>query len=145
MGTGSIAEEAEGAEAVSRGGRRGAQIAEVEAPLAAAGSPEKMELVTKRTTLRPVVADDVAALHSLWTDPAVRKYLWDDTIVTLRARGASGGRKRRRLRRTGTRIVGGARDGNRRLDRILRLPVGRERRRAAIRDLATLLGTGTDD
>jgi len=42
-----------------------------------------MTFVTARTTLRPVAVDDVAALHALWTDPAVRKYLWDDSIITL--------------------------------------------------------------
>jgi ribosomal-protein-alanine N-acetyltransferase len=41
-----------------------------------------MVLTTARTTLRPLVADDVPALHALWTDPDVRKYLWDDTIIT---------------------------------------------------------------
>ena len=41
-----------------------------------------MTLVTARTTLRPVAAEDVPALHALWTDSAVRKYLWDDTIIT---------------------------------------------------------------
>lgn len=41
-----------------------------------------MTLVTARTTLRPVSADDVPALHALWTDPGVRKYLWDDTIIS---------------------------------------------------------------
>jgi ribosomal-protein-alanine N-acetyltransferase len=41
-----------------------------------------MTLITARTTLRPVAADDVQALHALWTDPGVRKYLWDDTIIT---------------------------------------------------------------
>ena len=39
-------------------------------------------LITARTTLRPVAAGDVPALHELWTDPAVRKYLWDDTIIS---------------------------------------------------------------
>jgi ribosomal-protein-alanine N-acetyltransferase len=32
--------------------------------------------------LRPVESDDVDALHALWTDPAVRKYLWDDVIIS---------------------------------------------------------------
>ena len=40
-----------------------------------------MTFVTARTTLRPVTPDDVPALHALWIDPAVRKYLWDDTII----------------------------------------------------------------
>jgi RimJ/RimL family protein N-acetyltransferase len=41
-----------------------------------------MILITPRTTLRPVAPDDVPALHALWTDPAVRKYLWDDEVIT---------------------------------------------------------------
>jgi len=41
-----------------------------------------MELTTARTTLRPVTPHDVPALHALWTDPGVRKYLWDDTVIT---------------------------------------------------------------
>ena len=30
----------------------------------------------------PFTINDVDALHSLWTDPQVRKYLWDDEIIT---------------------------------------------------------------
>jgi RimJ/RimL family protein N-acetyltransferase len=29
-----------------------------------------------------VTADDTAALHTLWTSPGVRRYLWDDEIVS---------------------------------------------------------------
>ena len=50
-----------------------------------------MSLITARTTLRRVVADDVPALHALWTDPAVRKYLWDDTIITRERRSLLNG------------------------------------------------------
>ena len=38
-------------------------------------------LATRRTTLRPLTADDLAATHALWTDPGVRKYLWDDVVI----------------------------------------------------------------
>jgi ribosomal-protein-alanine N-acetyltransferase len=41
-----------------------------------------MTFVTARTTLRPVAPGDVPALHALWTDSAVRKYLWDDEVIT---------------------------------------------------------------
>src|SRR5258705_1198474 len=38
-------------------------------------------LNTGRLTLRPISSDDVDALHALWTDPDVRRYLWDDRII----------------------------------------------------------------
>jgi ribosomal-protein-alanine N-acetyltransferase len=36
---------------------------------------------TKRLTLRPCGLDDVDALHQLWIDPDVRRYLWDDIEI----------------------------------------------------------------
>lgn len=39
------------------------------------------KLVTRRTILRPLGVEDLAATHSLWTDPGVRKYLWDDVVI----------------------------------------------------------------
>jgi ribosomal-protein-alanine N-acetyltransferase len=41
-----------------------------------------MTLSTMRTTLRPVVRGDAAALHALWTDPDVRRFLWDDVSIS---------------------------------------------------------------
>src|SRR5512139_1946607 len=38
-------------------------------------------LNTGRMRLRPISSDDVDALHALWTDPDVRRYLWDDRII----------------------------------------------------------------
>ncbi len=38
-------------------------------------------LKTERLTLRPVAESDVDALHKVWTDPEVRRYLWDDVIL----------------------------------------------------------------
>jgi [ribosomal protein S5]-alanine N-acetyltransferase len=38
-------------------------------------------LNTGRLKLRPIATDDVDALHALWTDPDVRRYLWDDQII----------------------------------------------------------------
>lgn len=32
--------------------------------------------------LRPITEGDVEALHHHWTDAAVRRYLWDDEIIT---------------------------------------------------------------
>ena len=40
-----------------------------------------IDLTTERTRLRPLTIDDVDVAHALWTDPAVRKYLWDDVII----------------------------------------------------------------
>ncbi|HET6472915.1 MAG TPA: GNAT family N-acetyltransferase [Pseudomonadales bacterium] len=31
--------------------------------------------------MRPIDREDVDALHALWTDPDVRRYLWDDRII----------------------------------------------------------------
>jgi RimJ/RimL family protein N-acetyltransferase len=38
-------------------------------------------LETPRLRLRPCTADDIDALHALWTDPSVRRWLWDDQVV----------------------------------------------------------------
>ncbi len=38
-------------------------------------------LNTGRMRLRPISSDDVDALHALWTEPDVRRYLWDDRII----------------------------------------------------------------
>jgi ribosomal-protein-alanine N-acetyltransferase len=44
-------------------------------------------LETARLWLRPFAPVDVDALHRLWIDPEVRRYLWDD-IVIARERAA---------------------------------------------------------
>lgn len=41
-----------------------------------------VDLSSPRLTLRPVRPEDVDALHRHWTDPDVRRYLWDDEIVS---------------------------------------------------------------
>ena len=41
------------------------------------------ELETARLRLRPFVAGDLDALHRLWTNPGVRRYLWDDVEITV--------------------------------------------------------------
>ena len=40
-------------------------------------------LQTLRLSLRPIVTDDIDALHALWTNAEVRRYLWDDAIIDL--------------------------------------------------------------
>lgn len=39
-------------------------------------------LGTQRLALRPWTLEDIDALHALWTTPEVRRYLWDDTVIT---------------------------------------------------------------
>lgn len=41
------------------------------------------KLRTQRLALRPIVEDDVPALHRFWTNPDVRRYLWDDRIISV--------------------------------------------------------------
>jgi [ribosomal protein S5]-alanine N-acetyltransferase len=40
------------------------------------------ELTTARCDLLPVSSSDVGELHALWTSPGVRRFLWDDEIVS---------------------------------------------------------------
>ncbi len=39
-------------------------------------------LRTRRLELRPFALADVDALHALWTDPLVRRWLWDDEMIS---------------------------------------------------------------
>lgn len=41
----------------------------------------RRELETPRLRLRPCTVSDVDALQALWTDPLVRRWLWDDAII----------------------------------------------------------------
>ena len=36
---------------------------------------------TERLELRPWTHDDVDTLHAFWTEPEVRRYLWDDVVI----------------------------------------------------------------
>jgi len=36
---------------------------------------------TDRLSLRPLAPDDVDLVHRFWTDPDVRRYLWDDEVI----------------------------------------------------------------
>lgn len=38
-------------------------------------------LKTARLVLTPVTPADVDALHAMWTDADVRRYLWDDVVI----------------------------------------------------------------
>jgi ribosomal-protein-alanine N-acetyltransferase len=39
------------------------------------------EIKTARLSLRPFTLADVEAIHQLWIEPGMRKYLWDDEII----------------------------------------------------------------
>ena len=41
------------------------------------------ELRTERLRLTPIAPPDREALHALWTEPAVRRFLWDDRVIDL--------------------------------------------------------------
>ncbi|MCP5180206.1 MAG: GNAT family N-acetyltransferase [Pseudomonadales bacterium] len=43
------------------------------------------DLTTARLLLRPIGPDDASALHVLWTNKEVRRYLWDNRILPLDA------------------------------------------------------------
>ena len=41
-----------------------------------------VNLQTQRLNLRPLADGDVPALHAFWTQPDVRRYLWDNAIIS---------------------------------------------------------------
>jgi hypothetical protein len=45
----------------------------------------------------PFASEDLDALHALWTDPDVRRYLWDDIVIS-RERAAETGLRTFRTR-----------------------------------------------
>jgi len=40
-------------------------------------------LRTARLWLRPIAEADRAELHAIWTEPRVRRFLWDDRVIAL--------------------------------------------------------------
>lgn len=40
-----------------------------------------LEIRTSRLLLRPLLPEDLDAVHHLWSDPGVRKYLWDGEMI----------------------------------------------------------------
>ena len=40
------------------------------------------EIETDRLLLRPLALEDLGAVHRLWTDPGVRRYLWDGEEIS---------------------------------------------------------------
>lgn len=45
-------------------------------------SSQNHVLETDRLVLKPFELDDAAFLHALWTDTQVRRYLWDDRVIS---------------------------------------------------------------
>jgi ribosomal-protein-alanine N-acetyltransferase len=43
---------------------------------------DSRRLTTERTVLRPLEESDSSVMHALWADPGVRKYLWDDVLIS---------------------------------------------------------------
>jgi len=41
------------------------------------------QLETQRLKLRPIAACDIEELHRLWIDPEVRRFLWDDVVISI--------------------------------------------------------------
>ncbi len=39
------------------------------------------EIETARLQLRPLAAEDLDAIHGIWVEPEVRRYLWDDERI----------------------------------------------------------------
>lgn len=61
-----------------------AEPAEAALPAIDAGlGRHPLALETPRLQLRPVLPRDTVAMHELWTDPEVRRFLWDDTVISL--------------------------------------------------------------
>jgi [ribosomal protein S5]-alanine N-acetyltransferase len=53
--------------------------------MAAEGSAKErgnLQLRSERLELEPFSFQDTPFLHALWTDPSVRRYLWDDRAIT---------------------------------------------------------------
>ena len=75
----------EAPEAMLADGARFERIHPVMAGLLAAfessPQPSGPRLATERLALRPLARADLDALHALWTDPQVRRYLWDDRVI----------------------------------------------------------------
>jgi NAD-dependent deacetylase len=51
--------------------------------LDAALGPHPLALETPRLCLQPVLPRDTVAMHRVWTDPDVRRFLWDDELIPL--------------------------------------------------------------
>ena len=46
-------------------------------------APHPLVLNTPRLLMHPVLPRDTAAMHQVWTDPQVRRFLWDDAVIPV--------------------------------------------------------------
>ena len=67
--------------------------------------PHPLVLATPRLSLHPVLPRDTLAMHEVWTDPDVRRFLWDGEVIPLRDRGRRDPRQCRRFRDPAFRTV----------------------------------------
>lgn len=44
--------------------------------------PFALDLATRRLRLRPLGEADADLAHAMWTDPDVRRHLWDDVVIS---------------------------------------------------------------
>ena len=64
--------------------------------------PKIVEIETERLLLRPLRASDRNDLHHLFTDPDVRRYLWDDEVLPIEQTWAVVAESLRRFAADGT-------------------------------------------
>ena len=64
--------------------------------------PKIAEIETERLLLRPLRASDRNDLHHLFTDPDVRRYLWNDEVLPIEQTWAVVGESLRRFAADGT-------------------------------------------
>jgi [ribosomal protein S5]-alanine N-acetyltransferase len=67
--------------------------------------PKITEIETERLRLRPLKASDRLDLHHLFTDPDVRRYLWDDQVLPIEQTWAVVAESLRRFPADGTGLL----------------------------------------
>jgi ribosomal-protein-alanine N-acetyltransferase len=73
--------------------------------------PKITEIETERLRLRPLRASDRNDLHHLFTDPDVRRYLWDDQVLPIEQTWAVVAESLRRFAADGTGLWAVSRKG----------------------------------
>ena len=81
---------------------------------------------TDRLSLRPFTIMDIDRLHALWTQPDMRRFLWDDVIIS-RDRAADEVERSPKCRPAWHRILGDRVSERKRSTRFLRFSVDRPR------------------
>jgi len=75
-------------------------------PNAGVTGPPAVLVRTPRLDLRPLAESDLAALHAISTDPVVRRFLWDDRVVTREECAELLAESRRRFEESGVGLFG---------------------------------------